>query len=530
MDEAPPVVETRGGAVLWLGWGVALGVAFVLYAFNLAFGDLNQDEGWYLYAARLVHEGQLPYVDFAHTQPPVLSFTYGLAWPLVARWGVAGGRLFTAGLGLAGALLAALAAFRLAPSPRRGAAALLAFALVALNAYHSYFTTIVKTYALCGFFLAAGVVLLTVDRGRLGRMAAYVSGVALALAAGTRISAGVMVPIAIAGLWCIRGRRPGDWVRLGIGAGVAGIMLVAPFLWLAPDNFLFGVLTYHTGRRADNLATWLVYRAGFMSRFVQAYFVMVSVAVATAAAWWFNRTAAGCRALDEGAWLRRTAWAGVAAGTVLHVTAAVPYEDYQVILAPLAAVALAAGIAASLPTAKIERWVVAVVVAVSVGAAFSSPVNQSWFVSGRDRIWWRLKEKSHLQVLRETAARVRALAGDDRRLLTQDTYLAVEAGLHVPRGLELGPFSYYPGFDAATARARHVLNRELLDALLRTAPAPVAAMSGYGLTVASPAVAELPADEQRQLRAALSERYVSAGTVKPFGQADTALEILVRKP
>ena len=283
MDGAPPPLETRPGAGLWLWWGGAVGVALVLYAFNLVFGDLNQDEGWYLYAARLVHEGQLPYVDFAHTQPPVLSFTYALAWPLVARWGLAGGRLFTAGLGFAGALLAAAAASRLAPPRRRGAAALVAFALVALNAYHSYYTTIVKTYALCGCFLVAAVALLTVERGRIGRLATYLAGVALALAAGTRISAGVMVPVFLAGLWCVRARRPGDWVRLGIGAGVVGVLLAAPFLWLAPDNFVFGVLQYHTGRRADNLVTWLVYRAGFVSRAVQAYFVPFGVALAAVA-------------------------------------------------------------------------------------------------------------------------------------------------------------------------------------------------------------------------------------------------------
>ena len=69
-----------------------------------------------------------------------------------------------------------------------------------------------------------------------------------------------------------------------------------------------------------------------------------------------------------------------------------------------------------------------------------------------------------------------------------------------------------------------------MENLLRTGPAPVAAVSGYGLSVASPAVAELPADEQRRLRAALAERYVPVGTVRPFGQADTTLELFVRKP
>ncbi len=513
---------------LW--WVAAVGVALLLYACNLVLGELNQDEGWYLYAARLVAEGRLPYLDFAHTQPPALSFTYALAWPLVAQWGVLGGRLFTAMLGLAGALLAAVAASRMAPAGRRQTAALLAFALVALNAYHSYFTTIVKTYALCGLFVMAGFALLTVTGGRRGRLAAYLAGLALALGAATRISAGLMIPVVAVGLWCVRRRRPGDWARLIVGAGAVGALLVLPFLWLAPENFLFGVLQYHTGRRADNWVTWLVYRAGFVSRLVQNYFVMAGVGVSAALAWWVTRREVGSRGADEVAWLRWTAWVGVGGVTLLHLTASVPYEDYQVILAPVAAMALAAGIVGVVPAGRMERWAVAVILLISIAAAFSSPVNQSWVVSGRDRIWWRLREKPHLQVLRETAARVRALSGDGDLLLTQDTYLAVEAGLHVPRGLELGPFSYYPALDTPTARRLRVLNGELLEALLRSAPAPVAAISGYGLAVASPAVTELPADTQHHLREVLAERYAPAGAVRPFGQGETTLDLLVRRP
>ena len=39
---------------------------------------------------------------------------------------------------------------------------------------------------------------------------------------------------------------------------------------------------------------------------------------------------------------------------------------------------------------------------------------------------------------------------------------AVEAGMTVPRGLELGPFSYFPGFTDDQAHARHVVNEALL--------------------------------------------------------------------
>jgi hypothetical protein len=223
-------------------------------------------------------------------------------------------------------------------------------------------------------------------------------------------------------------------------------------------------------------------------------------------------------------------WAGILGVTALHLTASVPYEDYQVILAPMAALVLAAGVVGMVPSRRAERWVVGVALVLSAAAAFSSPVNQAWFVSGRDRIWWRLREKPPLQALREAAARVKALSGDSEVVLTQDTYLAVEAGLRVPPGLELGPFSYYPALDTPTASRRRVVNRELLEDLLRSAPAPVAAVSGYGLSIASPSVTELPPGAQRDLRAALALRYEPAGSIRPFGQGDTTLELLVRKP
>ena len=36
------------------------------------FGGLNQDEGWCLYASRMVAEGMMPYRDFAYTQGPLM--------------------------------------------------------------------------------------------------------------------------------------------------------------------------------------------------------------------------------------------------------------------------------------------------------------------------------------------------------------------------------------------------------------------------------------------------------------------------
>ena len=48
----------------------------VLGAAAVWMGGLNQDEGWYLYAANLVAEGKVPYRDFFYTQGPLLPFVY----------------------------------------------------------------------------------------------------------------------------------------------------------------------------------------------------------------------------------------------------------------------------------------------------------------------------------------------------------------------------------------------------------------------------------------------------------------------
>jgi hypothetical protein len=163
---------------------------------------------------------------------------------------------------------------------------------------------------------------------------------------------------------------------------------------------------------------------------------------------------------------------------------------------------------------------------VAVAASFSSPLNQGWFVRGQDRIWWRLKAKSPLLVLREAGAWVRAHSRPGDLLLTQDTYLAVEAQRRVPHGLELGPFSYFPDFPRARAERLHVLNREMLAELLATTPAPLAAFSGYGLAIRAPEIEELPASERDQLWDVVRSRYEELLQVEPFGQANTTLCLL----
>jgi hypothetical protein len=144
-------------------------------------------------------------------------------------------------------------------------------------------------------------------------------------------------------------------------------------------------------------------------------------------------------------------------------------------------------------------------------------------------MWWPLKEQTPLSRLQEAGQLLRQNAPAGGELLTQDTYLAVEAGMTVPRGLELGPFSYFPDWTRERAESRGVLNRGMLLELLRTTEAPLAAFSGYGLSIRCPEIALIPDDEQEELWEVVKERYETLETIKRFGQAETTLNVMKKK-
>lgn len=122
---------------------------------------------------------------------------------------------------------------------------------------------------------------------------------------------------------------------------------------------------------------------------VQAYTVAVGLGVFLMLARWARG------AVEPVEKLTLMLWLGLAAMTLVHLSAPFPYDDYQVPLYPLLAALLAAGLAGAVAPAP-ERWKPAVAVAlllINAAAAFASPVNQGWMVIGRDRIWWRLREQ-----------------------------------------------------------------------------------------------------------------------------------------
>jgi hypothetical protein len=516
-----------GGAI-----GVLLAASLLaLAAAAVWVGPLNQDEGWYLNAALNVARGEAPYADFAFTQGPVLPGIYGLVAPLWSPFGVLGGRMTTLLFGLAGsAVLVGLLARR-APVGDRPAAWAVGGALALLNLYQLYFLSVVKTYSLTLLWIALGLAALdgAAEKRSIARAAA--GGLFLALAAGTRLSAGIL--LAVGGAWLVgralrRGGGHALWIAFGAGGALGLVALYGRFFVLAPEGLRFGLLEYHGGRAAGVGVRLWVNKVGFALRVAGAWLPALAAACLALS----SRPARSGDPRDRRSDLPLLLLSCAAALTAVHVVAPFPYDDYQVIAYPLFAL-WAAGL-------WIERHgpsrggstasCAAPILGLCLLAAAASPLIQEWAVAGRDRIWWHLKERTDLQTLRAVGRLLRERGAEGETLLTQDAYLAVEANALLPGGLEMGPFSYFPEMTTERARALHVVNRALLEQMIRESKAPWAAVSGYGFAIEAPAIAPVPPAERQTWIELLERRYHPVERFHPFGQAGTELVLYRRRP
>jgi hypothetical protein len=469
------------------------------------FGGLNQDEGWYLYAANLVAEGRLPYRDFFFTQGPVMPIVYSAFAGVWRSCGILGARILTLAMGLAGIMFASGLAARLAPAGRRAIAAMAVFLLLACNLYHLYYLAIPKTYALAGLFAMAGFYLLSFE----GVFSAIAAGLCLAFAAGTRISLGVL--LAVAGVWLVfRGSRL-RWLFFGLAGALGLILVYGPFLVLGGEGSR-AALAYHAARGGFDVA----FTAGSLSRLVRWYlpvFVLLGLGVASG----------GFRTVRP--WLPALAFC---AAFVVHLSAPFPYEDYQVPVMGLLAVAAAVS-ACDLKVAGRETGVVLLVLGMTWACSFGSPLLEGWTTNGHDRFWSLRKQSSELAQLRSIARDIESLDPGGKTLLTQDTYLAIETRRSVPLQMSMGPFSYWGDGLPYDGADKVVLDYDGMRALLDSAPCEIAAMSGYAFAIDAPTCRETDMDRQLEFWGLLKRRYNHVFTEYDFGQHATPLMVLKRK-
>lgn len=312
-----------------------------------------------------------------------------------------------------------------------------------------------------------------------------------------------------------------------LGGSVVLLSIFVPFLVAAPQAVKFGLLDYHSGRSVGSLPVLLAYKGGFVVRLIGSYF---PIAIAGMVALWsfVNRSHSEKKDSNVSSRFITIILVSVVAVTLVHLMTAFPYDDYQVFIMPMLAVVVGVIVAPLLSQVKYGMLIVLLLV---FAHSVSSPMLQGWLLAERDRIWWPLRSETQLQQLQQVAERVVEYSGapsdsGESILLTQDTYLAVESGMRVPHGMELGPFCYFPDMEREKAEACHVLNWEMMREILVAEEAPVAAFSGYGLSIQCPQILQLSVDEQSELWRVLKLSYKPVASIEAFGQAGTTLRIL----
>lgn len=199
---------------------------------------VDHDESQYVAAAMLTADGWLPYRDYAYLQTPLQPFAFApllwvfgaFAWPALrianALLGVttiaAGWRVMREG--------------RVAPGVATVSAALFAASDILLFSVGT-----ARNDALPAALLAVALIpMLRAERGVGTRGGAVLAGLLLGAAASAKLS--YALPAAAYGLHALAVRRHRPlWVALGAAPAV---LLVAVLAVLAPDGFLFGVLTF----------------------------------------------------------------------------------------------------------------------------------------------------------------------------------------------------------------------------------------------------------------------------------------------
>ena len=208
---------------------------------------IDGDEGYYATAARLVSEGQTPYLDFFYPQMPLLPYVYAPVYKLVGS-SLVNMRLMSVAAGVLSLILWGLILRR--RRPEHSGIILAGLALVAMNPYFLSWNVTVKTYALTN--LAVFATLWALDRGLHSRRVGWflVAGLAAGLGVGVRLLYLPWAGVLALGLGWLQWRDQGREFPLKNMAAYMGGMLVglAPAVVLFardPELFMFNNLDYH---------------------------------------------------------------------------------------------------------------------------------------------------------------------------------------------------------------------------------------------------------------------------------------------
>ena len=426
--------------------------------FLFFFRQINLDEGWYLWASKLVYEGKLPYRDFAFPQGPLLPYVYGAFLRLFGE-GLYQGRLITALLGCVSILLGMRLARRLGGERTVFIFLLLQITTVIAVAFQYAYTA---TYALATCFLIASILCALSDLPETPR--AVLTTALWALATGTRLSIAVaIVPLALY-LVVISRQRWRIALVMGATAILALGLVFGPFLLQARDVLFYNVFGFHTDRMQPAMQLRAMRRS--LVGFVEDFPIPILLGCAGLVIW-----ASKIYLAPD----RRRAWQhhfpALTVGLVvlsLLVAHLIPrttdsyYNSLQMPLLNVLGALVLTWMWYRLAGRPALRWAGAILLAAVI---LSNGIQQGSALVGQHLI--TIPPRNQIELVKDAAAFLKQTTPPESQILTFDTYLGLESGRRIVPGFEMSFFGYQPTWSTDQARKYRVVNNELLLEAIR---------------------------------------------------------------
>jgi hypothetical protein len=516
----PPDRAERRGRVSppALAAGLLVGAFAVLAVVFVFRGRLNADEGWYLYGGRLAWRGQLPYKDFAFTQMPLTAYVYGLLQTIEAS--VFLGRLTSVVFAVGAVALSTRVAWREAGRAAGVAVALLCVAFP-VGVYN---LTLVKTYALSAFLLAAVLACLTAA----GRPALHWTlGTAAAFGLLLTRTTGLPITVLVV-LFCVV-RAPDRVTRRNVvWCTVAGVVATLALPLTAPGSARYNLFTFHNllwhgadlGTKLDEIVTT---RLEDWVRAYPAYLALVVGAVV-----------AVCTSRRLRAYLRRQPGVAVVAIGIFGMLGAqlvggewAPVEYFTPVIPALLAVTVVMLVRALRPD---DGWAAHRALAVGTVVVLAAVAISTLVHPGVGEYFTTPTDAGSVQEAGRVADVIRAHTRDGDLVLTM---WAQPSGLESTRdqvdGVTMGVFSY-EDLTRQQAQEYHFVNREMLRSMLRRQEPAAVVLTGVDQLVfgSRGTFSNVPADPD-EITGELEGRYRLVDTARTYGVNEaTWVRIYVR--
>lgn len=502
----------RRASVMAVGAAAVAALAFVFV------GRINADEGWYLYAGRLVWRGELPYADFTFTQMPLMPYVYGLVQSIEPSLLL--GRLISVVVAIGGIGLCVRCARRLGGDVAAFAVAVLTSAFVV----GLYNLTISKTYALVLLAFATTLAALT-SPGALRRTLPLAMGAAWIATFARTSSAPLAVIVLVYCLW----RAPDAATRRNVGAvAVGGMAIVAFFVINDPGNAEFGLLSFHQllwydapfGTRLDTIVTdriptWIGEYPAYFGMAVAA--IGIGVGTSDGRSFLRRRPEVMVMATSIAGYLVLQLPAGQFA-PVEYLTPMVPV--FLAVFVPVIAVGLSGPGGRRTTRPRLATLSAVALVAVAMSTVVH-PSPWEYIV--------RPDSPGGLAHQQDVARTVRNhTRPDDEVLALWAQPIALESGRDFVPGVTLGPFSY-EDFSRARAEERHLVNAQMLRDIIVSEEAAAVLLSDIDRLVLGfrGTLTQRRAD-RRLVLDALDAHYRPVAETTTWGiDGPTALEIYI---